>query len=268
MAQTLEQVLKAAGLGGLGKINWNLRTEALYEAALKRGEVELAKHGPLVAITGQHTGRSPNDKFTVEESSSADNIWWGKVNKPFPEDQFNALKTRLCEHLRDREVFVQDCIAGADADSEIVVRVVTDSAWHALFARTMFIRPDDLARNVGATQPEFLIIHAPGFEADPARDGTNSGTFIIPNFGQRTVIIGGSRYAGEIKKSVFFLMNYLLPQRGLLSMHASANIGEGGDSAVFFGLSGTGKTTLSADPARGLIGDDEHGWGSNGIFNF
>jgi len=268
MAQTLEQVLEAAGLAGLGKINWNLRTEALYEASLRRGEVELAKDGPLVAITGQHTGRSPNDKFTVEESSSTDNIWWGKVNKPFPEGQFDALKQRLCEHLSGKEVFVQDCIAGADADSEIVVRVVTNSAWHALFARTMFIRPDDVGRKVSASQPDFLIIHSPEFEADPARDGTNSSTFIVPNFGQRTVIIGGSRYAGEIKKSVFFLMNYLLPQRGMLSMHASANIGEHGDSAIFFGLSGTGKTTLSADPARGLIGDDEHGWGSNGIFNF
>ncbi len=268
MAQTLEQVLDTAGLSGLGKIHWNLRTEALYEAALRRGEVELARNGPLVAITGSHTGRSPNDKFTVEESSSADTIWWGKVNKPFPENQFDVLKARLCEYLRGREVFVQDCIAGADSDNEIVVRVVTESAWHALFARTMFIRPDDKARTIGAAEPEFLIIHAPAFEADPARDGTNSGTFIIPHFGQRTVIIGGSRYAGEIKKSVFFLMNYLLPQRGLLSMHASANVGDGGDSAVFFGLSGTGKTTLSADPTRGLIGDDEHGWGPNGIFNF
>ena len=180
-----------AGLSGLGKINWNLRTEALYEASLRRGEVELAKNGPLVAITGQHTGRSPNDKFTVEESSSTDNIWWGKVNKPFPEDQFDALKQRLCEHLRGQEIFVQDCVAGADADSEIVVRVVTDSAWHALFARTMFIRPDDVGRRISASEPEFLIIHSPEFEADPARDGTNSGTFIVPNFGQRTVIIGG-----------------------------------------------------------------------------
>jgi phosphoenolpyruvate carboxykinase (ATP) len=160
MAQTLEQVLEAAGLSGLGKINWNLRTEALYEASLRRNEVDLAKDGPLVAMTGQHTGRSPNDKFTVEESSSSDNIWWGKVNKPFPEDQFEALKQRLCKHLSGQEVFVQDCIAGADADAEIVVRVVTNSAWHALFARTMFIRPDDLGRKISASQPDFTIIGA------------------------------------------------------------------------------------------------------------
>ncbi len=268
MAQTLAQVLEAAGLVGLGNIHRNLGTEALYEQAIRRGEVELASGGPLVAMTGQHTGRSPNDKFTVEESSSVDHIWWGKVNKPFAPEKFDALKGRLCGHFAGRDVFVQDCIAGADAEHEIVVRVVTESAWHALFARTMFIRPDDFGRTIAADRPDFTILHAPSFQADPARDGTRSETFIIPHFGERTVIIGGSRYAGEIKKSVFFIMNYLLPQRGLLSMHASANVGPGGDSAVFFGLSGTGKTTLSADPSRGLIGDDEHGWGPNGIFNF
>ena len=268
-SQTLEQVLQGMGLQGFEKINWNLHTGPLYEAAVRRDEVEIAHLGPMVAKTGQHTGRSPNDKFTVEEPSSKDKIWWGKVNKSFPAEQFDGLYTRVCNYLQGKEIFVQDCIAGADEENEIKIRVVTESAWHALFARTMFIRPDNFDRRLAADEPEFTIIHAPHFQADPARDGTRSETFIIPHFGKKVVLIGGTQYAGEIKKSVFFLMNYLLPQRGNLSMHASANIDkEKNEVAVFFGLSGTGKTTLSADPARGLIGDDEHGWGPNGIFNF
>lgn len=268
-SQTLEQVLSDIGLSGFQKIHWNLRTAVLYEEAIRRGEVSLAQSGPLVAKTGTHTGRSPNDKFTVDEPSSAENIWWGKVNRKFPESQFLSLQKKLCEHFQGKELYVQDCIAGADQENEIKIRVITESAWHALFARTMFIRPDDFDRKLSADEPEFTILHAPSFNADPARDGTNSEAFIIPNFGKKTILIGGTQYAGEIKKSVFFLMNYLLPLRGNLSMHASANVDQtNGDVAVFFGLSGTGKTTLSADPTRGLIGDDEHGWGPNGIFNF
>lgn len=222
--------------------------------------------GPLVVRTGQHTGRSPNDKFTVQEPSSAENIWWGKVNRPFDPDRFDALHKRLVSYLQLKDVFVQDCWAGADPDYRMPVRIITEDAWHSLFARNMFIQatPEELGSHV----PEFTVINCPRFHAIPEVDGTNSVAFVIVNFGQKLVLIGGTSYAGEIKKSIFSVMNYELPFKDVLPMHCSANYGTEGDTALFFGLSGTGKTTLSADSSRTLIGDDEHGWSSNGIFNF
>ncbi len=254
------------GLRNLGTAHWNYTTAALYEQALRRGEGMLARGGALVVLTGQHTGRSPNDKFIVEEESSRDDIWWGDVNRPIGRDKFERLRERLLGYLEDRDVFVQDCYAGADPEHRLRVRVVTDSAWHSLFARNMFIQPphDALADFV----PDFTVLHAPALEADPASDGTNSGTFIVVSFEERLVLIGGTSYAGEIKKSIFSVLNYLLPAKGVMPMHCSANIGPDGDTAIFFGLSGTGKTTLSADSTRTLIGDDEHGWSDVGVFNF
>ncbi|MGE5707337.1 MAG: phosphoenolpyruvate carboxykinase, partial [Bacteroidota bacterium] len=262
MSQLLD--LGSLGLTELKRVYWNLSAPALYEEALKREEGVLAAHGPLVVRTGTHTGRSPNDKFTVKETSSADSIWWGKVNIPFDENRFENLYRRMQTYFQGKDVFVQDVFAGADSAYRIPIRVVTEKAWHNLFAQNLFIR-ETLEK---PHEAPFTIISAPGFQAIPEQDGTNSETFIIVNFARRLVLIGGTRYAGEIKKSVFFLLNYLLPKQNVMSMHCSANIGKDDDVAVFFGLSGTGKTTLSADPERRLIGDDEHGWSEHGIFNF
>lgn len=258
--------LEALGLRSEGKLYYNLSTAELYEEALKRDEGVIAKEGPLVVTTGQHTGRSPNDKFIVDDPACHDKIGWGKVNKPISPEKFDALYARLMDYLTDKELFAQDLFAGADANYRLPVRVITQFAWHSLFARNLFIRPtpDQLIDHV----PAFTIIDAPHFKADPAIDGTRSEVFIILNFTKRVVIIGGTEYAGEIKKSVFSILNYLLPQQGVLPMHCSANYGPNGDTAVFFGLSGTGKTTLSADASRTLIGDDEHGWSTDGVFNF
>jgi phosphoenolpyruvate carboxykinase (ATP) len=230
------------------------------------GEGVIARHGPIVAETGKYTGRSPDDKFVVEEASGKDKIWWGKVNRPLEENKFDRLLHRMQAYLQDGMVYVQDCWVGADRDQRVPLRVVTQIAWHSLFARNMFI-PVEPHEQKGHT-PQFTIISAPGFKADPAIDGTRSEAFIIVHFGRGIILIGGTSYAGEIKKSIFTVMNYLLPQRGVLPMHCSANEGPNDDVAVFFGLSGTGKTTLSADPKRRLIGDDEHGWTDRGVFNF
>ncbi|MBI2956847.1 MAG: phosphoenolpyruvate carboxykinase (ATP) [Acidobacteria bacterium] len=246
--------------------HWNLPTPALYEHVMRRNEAVLAHLGPLVVRTGDHTGRSPNDKFLVREPLSEKNIWWGDINRPFDPERFDALYARLCHYLQGREVFVQDCFAGADAEFRMPIRVITEKAWHSLFARNLFIRPD--AAQTHEHVPEFTILSAPGFKADPEHDGTRSSTFIIVHFGQKRVIIGGTAYAGEIKKSIFTILNYRLPLQSVLSMHCSANIGAAGDVALFFGLSGTGKTTLSTDPERRMIGDDEHGWTERGVFNF
>lgn len=254
------------GLTGLGQVYWSLSAEALYEEALKRGEGILSQNGPLVVRTGQHTGRSANDKFVVEEFSTQRDIWWGTVNRPYAPDKFEALHKRLANFLQGKDIFVQDCFVGADPDYRLPVRVITEYGWHSLFARNMFI--GDCAAKQGVHEPEFTVINAPSFKADPDVDGTNSGTFIVVNFAKKLVLIGNTSYAGETKKSIFSVMNYLLPLKGVLSMHSSANIGPNGDTALFFGLSGTGKTTLSADASRTLIGDDEHGWSDNGIFNF
>ncbi len=254
------------GLADVGKAYWNLTTPNLYQEAISRGEAKLADGGPLVAITGQHTGRSANDKFIVDEPSSSDNIWWGNVNKPIEAKYFNGLHKKMLGYLKGKEVFVQDCYAGADENHRLKVRIITECAWHNLFARNMFIQPSD--DELANFEPEFTILQVPSFEADPTVDGTRSEVFVLPNFAEKLVIIGGTSYAGEIKKSVFSILNYLLPEKDTLPMHCSINVSEAGESAVFFGLSGTGKTTLSADASRMLIGDDEHGWSDDGVFNF
>jgi phosphoenolpyruvate carboxykinase (ATP) len=248
------------------RVYWNLSPEALYEEAIKRGEGILAHGGPLVVHTGKYTGRSPHDKYIVRESSSEDQVWWGSVNRPIEESRFNELYSRFLKFLEPRELFARDCYAGADPQDRLNVRIITETAWQNLFAHNMFIRPpvDDL----GDFRPDFTLIAAPNFEAVPQSDGTRSEVFIILHFGLRRCIIGSSRYGGEIKKAIFTLLNYLSPLKDVFSMHCSANVGASGDVALFFGLSGTGKTTLSADPQRRLIGDDEHGWGSNGVYNF
>lgn len=258
--------LENHGIRNVNSVYWNLSTPLLYEEAIRRREARLAHLGPLLVRTGQHTGRSPNDKFIVNEPSSADKVWWGKVNKPMEPAKFETLHRRMLAYLQGRDLFVQDCFAGADPNYRLPIRVITEMAWHSLFARDMFIQasPEELTSHV----PQFTIIDAPSFQAIPDVDGTRSELFIVINFAEKLVLIGGTQYAGEIKKSVFTILNYLLPQRNVLSMHCSANISPTGDSAVFFGLSGTGKTTLSADPNRTLIGDDEHGWSDQGVFNF
>ncbi len=263
----MKKTLEDQGILGVAHVHWNLDAGALYRAALNRREARESKVGPLVVVTGQYTGRSPNDKFIVEESSSRERVGWGKVNRPISEEKFNRIHQKVLDYLRGKELFVQDCYVGNDPKYRVAIRVITEFAWQSLFARNMFVRIEDeaeLARHV----PEYTVIAVPGLKADPATDGTHSEAFIIPHFGKKLILIGGTSYAGEIKKSVFSLMNYILPQRGVLSMHCSANIGSQGDVAVFFGLSGTGKTTLSADPERQLIGDDEHGWSEDGVFNF
>jgi phosphoenolpyruvate carboxykinase (ATP) len=258
--------LENHGIKNVADIYWNLPTPALYEEAVRRREGAIAHLGPLVVRTGHHTGRSPNDKFIVREPSSEDKIWWGKVNRPFESERFDALYHRLLAYLQMKDVFVQDCFVGADPQYQVPIRIITETAWHSLFARNIFIQatPEQLERHV----PEFTVIDTPRFHAMPALDGTQSEVFITVNFGQKLVLIGGTSYAGEIKKSVFTIMNYLLPLGQVLSMHCSANVGMRGDVALFFGLSGTGKTALSADPERSLIGDDEHGWSDRGVFNF
>lgn len=254
------------GIRNVANVYWNLVTPALYEHAVRRREGLLARYGPIVVRTGHHTGRSPNDKFIVREKSTSENIWWGKVNRPFALERFEALHHRLLAYLQGRDLYVQDCYAGADPRYRIPIRVITETAWHSMFARNLFLGvPREKLRE---HEPQFTIISTPRFHALPEVDGTNSEVFIIVNFGQRLVLIGGTSYAGEIKKSVFTILNYLYPLDDVLSMHCSANMGERGDVALFFGLSGTGKTTLSADPDRHLIGDDEHGWSDHGVFNF
>ena len=253
------------GIKEAGKVYWNLTTPELYEEITRRNEGVLSDHGALIVDTGEHTGRAAKDKAIVREPSSEDKVFWGDVNKDFSQDKFNALKDRMMAHASGRELFVQDTFAGADPSYRLPVRIITELAWHSLFARTMFINDREAT---APHRPEFTVINFPSFQADPQRDGTRSPTFILMDFSQRLVLIGGTSYAGETKKSVFTILNYLLPQRGVMSMHCSANVGDSGDVAIFFGLSGTGKTTLSADPERKLVGDDEHGWSDDGVFNF
>ena len=257
--------LEKHGIVNPNNIYWTLTTPLLYEQATRRFEGHLAHLGPLVVRTGQYTGRSPKDKFIVDDPANHGNVAWGKVNQPMSEERFKALHARLMAYLQGRDLFVQDCFVGADPIYRMPIRIITEAAWSSLFARNMFIQAsdDELATHV----PEFVVIQAPGFQAIPDVDGTHSEVFIVVNFAQRMVIIGGTQYAGEIKKSIFSVMNYLLPLKDVLSMHCSANYGAAGDVALFFGLSGTGKTTLSTDPQRTLIGDDEHGWSDDGIFN-
>ena len=258
--------LDMIGFRHTGDAYWNLRAPMLIEQAVARGEGGLAAGGAFVARTGEHTGRSPKDKFTVREPSTESEIAWGDVNVPLEPRQFDGLKAKMFDYLKDRDVFVQDLYAGADPKHRLKVRIVTQCAWHSLFARQLFVRPP--AEATSDHKPDFTVVDAPGLLANPSEDGTRSGTFIIVNFAQKLVLIGGTAYAGEIKKSIFSVMNFILPREGVLSMHCSANLGPDDDTALFFGLSGTGKTTLSADPKRRLIGDDEHGWGDDGVFNF
>jgi phosphoenolpyruvate carboxykinase (ATP) len=258
--------LDAVGITQASNVYWNLTAPELYEEIARRSEAVFSRDGALLVDTGEHTGRAAKDKAIVREPSSEDKVFWGEVNKEFPADKFDALRERMMAHTAGRDLFVQDTFAGADPLYRLPVRIVTELAWHSLFARTMFINPEESKREDHT--PEFTIVNVPSFKADPERDGTRSPTFILMDFHQRLVLIGGTSYAGETKKSVFTILNYLLPQRGVMSMHCSANVGGQGDVAVFFGLSGTGKTTLSADPERRLIGDDEHGWSDDGVFNF
>jgi len=248
------------------RVHANLPVAELVETSLKRGEGQLAANGALVAVTGARTGRSPKDKFTVDDAVTHDVVDWGKVNKPFSPEKFEALLGRVVEHLKERELFVQDLYCGADAAYQLPIRVISEYAWHALFVRDLFVRPDAAA--LATHVPEFTVVAAPEFQGVPERDGTGTSAFILVDFTRRIVLIGGTKYAGEIKKSIFGVMNFIVPNRDVLPMHCSANVGADGVTALFFGLSGTGKTTLSADPARRLIGDDEHGWGPTGIFNF
>ena len=259
--------LAPQGLTPTGQIHWNYVAPELIEAAIRRGEGTLADMGPFVAVTSPHTGRSPNDKFVVKEPGSEADVDWGKVNQPLSPEHWATLKADVQQYLNGLDtLFVQDLYCGADPATRLSVRYILPNAWHAAFVRNMFIRPD--VAELASFAPNFTVYHAPEFQADPARHGTRTGTFIVLNLAERAILIGGTRYAGELKKSMFTVMNYLLPKQGVLSMHCSANIGAEGDTALFFGLSGTGKTTLSADPERGLIGDDEHGWSAEGTFNF
>ena len=263
---TLTADLTRHGLKARGPVHWNLPPAALVEQAIRRGEGSLSKHGAFVARTTPFTGRSPKDKFTVREPSSEEKIAWGGVNVPMTQEHYAKLLADVREYLQDQELYVSDVYAGADPEYRLNVRVISTGAWHSLFVHNMFITPTDEERK--DFEPGFTVLHAPELQADPEVHGTNSGAFVVINFGERTVLIGGTRYAGEIKKSIFSVMNYLLPLQGVLSMHCSANVGSEGDVALFFGLSGTGKTTLSTDPSRHLIGDDEHGWSESGVFNF
>jgi phosphoenolpyruvate carboxykinase (ATP) len=263
---TGSQQLLHLGLRNLGTVYWNLSTPSLYEEIVRRREGWISHLGPLVVHTGHHTGRSPNDKFIVKEASSEGRIAWGKVNRPMSQEKFDGLFAKLTAYLQGRDVFVQDLFGGADPAYRIPVRVITDYVWHNLFAKNLLIQPGEPV--VHSSPETFTIIDAPRFHATPEIDETNSEVFIAVNFARKLVIIGGTSYAGEIKKSVFTILNYLLPGRGVMPMHCSANVGPDGDVALFFGLSGTGKTTLSADPERSLIGDDEHGWSDSGVFNF
>lgn len=259
--------LGAQGLDPKGTARWNLEAPELVQAAVRRNEGQLAHMGPFAAVTAPHTGRSPNDKFIVKDPDTDADVDWGKVNQPLSEAHFDALLADVRTYLNGLdELFVQDLYCGADAAYRLACRYVTPNAWHANFVRNMFIRPD--IAELATFAPNFSIMHAPEMQADPAKHGTRTGTFVVLHLARRMILIGGTRYAGELKKAMFTVMNYLLPKQGVLSMHCSANIGKDSDSALFFGLSGTGKTTLSADPDRRLIGDDEHGWSGNGVFNF
>ena len=254
-----------AGLKTTGKVHYNLGVAALYEEAVRRGEARVTAHGALVADTGQYTGRSPKDKFVVRDADTEAHVWWDN-NNAMTRAQFDALHADFLAHAANKDLFVQDLIGGADRSLSLPTRVITEYAWHSLFIRNLLIRLDEA--ELASFAPEMTIIDLPSFRADNARHGGRSETLIAVDLTRKIVLIGGTQYAGEMKKSVFTALNYILPAKGVMPMHCSANEGPGSDAAIFFGLSGTGKTTLSADPKRTLIGDDEHGWGPHGIFNF
>lgn len=260
------EALKEYGLTNLGNVYWNLPVPLLVEHALARKEGELASNGAFAALTGIYTGRSPKDKFIVSHKESEQTIWWGAINHPIPYENFETLRLSLAAYLQERDVYVLDAEVGADPDYRMPVQVITELAWHSLFARQLFLRPK--TSEVQSDRPGFTVICVPNFKTDPDIHGTRSEAAVILDFEHRLVLIAGTHYAGEIKKSIFTVLNYLLPAEDVLPMHCSANVGSAGDVALFFGLSGTGKTSLSTDPERPLIGDDEHGWGENGVFNF
>ena len=259
--------LKNHGFIRLDQVFWNLPTPALIEEAVFRGEGHLVFGGPFLVTTGKHTARAAADKFIVRQHSTEEQIWWGEYNRPCSQENFNGLLSRLQAFQQGEELFVQDCYAGADPEYRMAVRIITDRAWQSLFARNMFISIDNLDE-YKTFVPEFTLVASPSFKTDPRIDGTRTGTAMMINFDERLAIVAGSGYGGEIKKTIFTILNFLLPLKGVLAMHCSANVGSDGDVALFFGLSGTGKTTLSADPKRRLIGDDEHGWSETGVFNF
>jgi phosphoenolpyruvate carboxykinase (ATP) len=262
--------LEAHGIHPQGDVHWDMPTAILYEHTLSQGLGFMAHRGPLVVDTTPYTGRSPKDKFLVVEESTKDEIWWGDVNHPMEPEVFDALYGRVTDYLSSRpNLYVQDSYAGADPAYRLPVRTITESPWHALFARNMFILPRrfTISDEIEPFMPEFSIVHAPFFQGDPERDGIRSEVFICVSFEKKILLIGGTKYAGEVKKSVFSVMNYILPKRGVMPGHCSINVGPDGSSAIFFGLSGTGKTTLSTDPERPMIGDDEHGWSDEGVFN-
>ena len=258
--------LASHGLDPKGAVHWNLGWESLHEAAIELGEAKLTAHGVLLATTGDRTGRSPNDRFIIEEPGLSDDVWWGDHNRPTNPEVFEGLLEKTVTHLNDSEnLFVKDAFCGADSDYRMPVRLVTEKAWHAAFMHNMFVRASK--EEILSHVPQYTILHAPDLHATPSSDGVNSEAFVILALDRGLVIIGGTHYAGEIKKAIFTIMNHILPAKGLLPMHCSANT-DGESAALFFGLSGTGKTTLSADPGRALVGDDEHGWSDNGVFNF
>ena len=254
------------GIRNINVAYWNLGTAQLLEHAVRRHEGLFARGGAYVVRTGQFTGRSPRDKFIVRDEATEANVQWGPVNQPMSQASFDRLYAKMLAYWQGHDLFVQDCFAGADPRYTLPIRVIAQYAWHALFARQLFVRPDPLRTQDHV--PEFTIFFAPRLQATPSEDGTNSETCIVVDFSRKVVLICGTSYAGEMKKSVFTILNYLLPARGIMPMHCSCNVGNGGGVALFFGLSGTGKTTLSADPQRRLIGDDEHGWSDAGVFNF
>src|ERR1043166_1626385 len=257
--------LEQHGFRNLKAVNWNFAAPALYEEAVRRGEGHVAKNGPLVVLTGIHTGRSANDKFVVRDAGSENNVWWDN-NKPMTPAQFDALYADMMAFAEGRELFAKDLYGGADLTYRLPVRIVTEYAWHSLFVHDLLIRPT--VDQLKVFTPEFTVVDLANFEADPAKHGCVSKTVIAVNFTKKMVLIGGTSYAGEMKKSVFTILNYLLPPKRVMPMHCSANVGSDAKGAIFFGLSGTGKTTLSADASRTLIGDDEHGWSEHGVFNF
>ena len=258
--------LEHHGLYNLKKVFWNQTPSALIEQIVLRQEAIMSSTGAIVVNTGRHTGRSPNDKFVSQYLPLDEEIWWGKINQAITPEKFRLLTQKLGAYLQGKDVFVQDLQAGAHPTHHVPIRIITEKAWAALFSYNLFVRlaPD----NLGKHYPEMTVIHCPEFCANPDEDGTNTETVVALDFSRRIIIIAGTSYAGEIKKSIFTALNYFFPRQGILSMHCSANVGMNGDVALFFGLSGTGKTTLSSDPERRLIGDDEHGWGKDGVFNF
>jgi len=258
--------LQQHGLDPRKAVHRNLSPTRLYEESFARDDGRLVHMGALSTITAPHTGRSPNDRFVVRDELTESVVDWGAVNVPMTPEHFDSLRADIVEHLNDSDLFVHDARAGSDETHGLNIRVISESPWHALFAYNMFLRLSPEEQE--GFEPQFTVLHAPHFHADPARHGSNSETAIVVNFAAREVLVAGSRYAGEIKKSIFSVLNHLLPGAGVLPMHCSANVGPAGDVALFFGLSGTGKTTLSADASRGLIGDDEHGWSDDGVFNF